>query len=218
MRLRICCLIKQFRYHGQATSQRFHSNSTKNNQWTSQQAMKISQSSSSSATPKINVATTPSTPGGSLDNLQNVLRDEIHELLSVGTSTKGYGYQTNDEELKVISKYYFDGRGKALRPRISLTLADAVNSHIFGHNDTILTEEIMKRQRQVAMIAEMYHTGSLYHDDVIDKSEERRSRESVNSKWGSKHSIMSGDYVISMANKLLGQLGDEEVIFKILSC
>ena len=61
------------------------------------------------------------------------------------------------------------------------------------------------------MIAEMYHTSSLYHDDVIDKAELRRNRPSVNKVWGQKHSVMGGNYAIATSNILLGQLHDPDV-------
>ena len=63
----------------------------------------------------------------------------------------------------------------------------------------------------MAMIAEMYHTSSLYHDDVIDKAELRRNRDSVNVKWGQKSSVMAGNYAIATSNILLGQLQDPDV-------
>ena len=36
------------------------------------------------------------------------------------------------------------------------------------------------------MIAEMLHTASLIHDDVIDSAETRRGKSSVHHKWGEK--------------------------------
>lgn len=41
-------------------------------------------------------------------------------------------------------------------------------------------------QRQVAMIAEMIHSASLIHDDVIDQSDFRRGKPSVNVLWNHK--------------------------------
>lgn len=43
--------------------------------------------------------------------------------------------------------------------------------------------EPMEKQRQVAMISEMIHTASLIHDDVIDQSNYRRGKPSVNVMW-----------------------------------
>ena len=97
-------------------------------------------------------------------------------------------------------------QGKALRPRLILAMSEAVNSHL-----GISSKELERRQYEVAMIAEMYHTSSLYHDDVIDKAELRRNRDSVNLKWGQKSSVMAGNYAIATSNILLGQLRDPDV-------
>lgn len=43
--------------------------------------------------------------------------------------------------------------------------------------------ELLEKQRQVAMIIEMTHCCSLIHDDVIDASDSRRGRPSVNVLW-----------------------------------
>lgn len=43
--------------------------------------------------------------------------------------------------------------------------------------------EPMKSQMQVAMISEMIHSASLIHDDVIDQSNFRRGKPSVNVLW-----------------------------------
>lgn len=115
--------------------------------------------------------------------------------------------------LNPISKYYFDGKGKALRPRLILAMSEAVNSHL-----GISSKELERRQYEVAMIAEMYHTSSLYHDDVIDKAELRRNRDSVNLKWGQKSSVMAGNYAIATSNILLGQLRDPDTGVGHCSC
>lgn len=39
---------------------------------------------------------------------------------------------------------------------------------------------LSESQRQVAMVSEMIHSASLIHDDVIDQSELRRGKPSVN--------------------------------------
>lgn len=41
----------------------------------------------------------------------------------------------------------------------------------------------LESQRRVAMISEMIHTASLIHDDVIDQSDFRRGKPSVNVLW-----------------------------------
>merc|ERR1711970_821642 len=71
----------------------------------------------------------------------------------------------HDSELGEMSKYYFDGKGKALRPVIAMCVGHAFNHHMgmFGEN--------VKHQRKVALISEMIHTASLVHDDILDHAE-----------------------------------------------
>ena len=64
---------------------------------------------------------------------------------------------------------------------------------------------------QVALISEMYHTSSLVHDDVIDKAETRRSKESVNVRWGAKKCVMAGDNILAVSAKLLALTRNPEV-------
>ena len=47
----------------------------------------------------------------------------------------------------------------------------------------VYCREPMKSQIQVAMISEMIHSASLIHDDVIDQSNFRRGKPSVNVLW-----------------------------------
>ncbi|CAH2105587.1 unnamed protein product [Euphydryas editha] len=88
---------------------------------------------------------------------------------------------TNQPELNTIATYYFDGQGKALRPMVAILMARAVNYHVYGENSALLPS-----QRQVAMISEMIHSASLIHDDVIDQSDFRRGKPSVNVLWNHK--------------------------------
>ena len=45
---------------------------------------------------------------------------------------------------------------------------------------------LLPAQRKVAMIAEMIHTASLMHDDVIDVSDTRRGRPTVQKSYGQR--------------------------------
>jgi len=46
---------------------------------------------------------------------------------------------------------------------------------------------LLASQRVVAFIAEMIHTASLIHDDVIDLAATRRGRPSVQEAWGQRN-------------------------------
>lgn len=50
----------------------------------------------------------------------------------------------------------------------------------------IFFSDLLVSQRHVAMISEMIHSASLIHDDVIDQSDIRRGKPSVNMLWSQK--------------------------------
>jgi len=61
------------------------------------------------------------------------------------------------------ASYYFDGQGKSIRPHIVNIMSQALTG----------SDETDENALKVGMIAEMIHTASLIHDDVIDKSDTR---------------------------------------------
>lgn len=130
------------------------------------------------------------------DDLKDVYVD-IREALRKNT------YQ---EDLYEIATYYFDGHGKALRPMVSILMAKAMNYHMHKNNSALLSS-----QRKVAMISEMIHTASLVHDDVIDHSDFRRGKPSVNVMWNHKKVTMAGDFILAVASMMIARLRNNEV-------
>ncbi|CRK89963.1 CLUMA_CG003691, isoform A [Clunio marinus] len=114
---------------------------------------------------------------------------------------------TNQQELIQIAEYYFDGQGKALRPMVTMLMGKAINYHMHREN----SPQIVNAQRKIAMIAEMIHSASLIHDDVIDQSFSRRGKPSVNVIWNHKKVTQAGDYVLAIASIMLSRLKHDEV-------
>ncbi|MBU3065449.1 polyprenyl synthetase family protein [Nocardia sp. NEAU-G5] len=65
---------------------------------------------------------------------------------------------------------------------------------------------------RAAAAVELLHLGSLYHDDVVDHSYERRGRPSANAVWGSHMAVLGGDSVILTSVRMLAELGPREVL------
>ncbi|XP_010751066.3 all trans-polyprenyl-diphosphate synthase PDSS1 isoform X1 [Larimichthys crocea] len=114
------------------------------------------------------------------------------------------------EELKFLCDYYFDGKGKAIRPMIVVLMARALNIHSNRAGD------LLPGQRAIAMISEMIHTASLVHDDVIDGSDKRRGKKTINNMWGERKAILVGDFILSAASMALARIGNITVV-KVLS-
>ena len=133
--------------------------------------------------------------------------NEIHEELEDEISKNAAAIHCQ-LELGDMAKYYFDGKGKAIRPVIAMTLGHAYNHHL-GISQS---DRVIEQQRRVAIISEMIHTASLVHDDILDHAETRRGKASVNRKWDISRSAMCGDYILAVGAKLLAQLHNEQVL------
>ncbi len=88
--------------------------------------------------------------------------------------------------------------GKRLRPLLTLICAE------FGQNRG---REIIK----AAVVCELTHLGTLYHDDVMDEAPLRRGVESANNRWGNSVAILTGDYLFAKVSDLVADLGPEAV-------
>lgn len=63
----------------------------------------------------------------------------------------------------------------------------------------LIAEKDDKNVMAISSIVELIHLASLLHDDVIDNSDTRRGKPSINATEGSKISIMLGDILYSKA-------------------
>src|SRR4051794_1346582 len=62
-----------------------------------------------------------------------------------------------------------------------------------------------------AVVVELTHLATLYHDDVMDEAVLRRGAGSANSRWGNTVAILTGDFLFARASDILADLGPEAV-------
>ncbi|GHJ34869.1 polyprenyl synthetase family protein [Streptomyces sp. TS71-3] len=62
-----------------------------------------------------------------------------------------------------------------------------------------------------AVVVELTHLATLYHDDVMDEAEVRRGVESANNRWGNSVAVLTGDFLFARASHILADLGPEAV-------
>ena len=72
------------------------------------------------------------------------------------------------------------------------------------------------RDVNLAACVELIHAATLMHDDVIDNSEIRRGKKTLNSIWGNQSSILVGDYLLSRCFEMMVEDGNLEIL-KLLS-
>ena len=96
------------------------------------------------------------------------------------------------------SRHLVEAGGKRFRPLITL-----LASHFGkGQSNQVIA---------AAVVCELTHVATLYHDDVMDEAKLRRGVSSANSRWSNTVAILTGDYLFSKASDLLADLGPEAV-------
>src|SRR5215217_1980073 len=88
--------------------------------------------------------------------------------------------------------------GKRFRPMLALLAAQLGDPGAPG-----VTES--------AVVCELTHLATLYHDDVMDEAAVRRGAPSANSRWSNSIAILTGDLLFARASDLLADLGPEAV-------
>ena len=111
--------------------------------------------------------------------------------------------------LDAVAKYFFqsDTRAKHFRPSVVLLVARATAA-----NSKMPHQMANESQQRLAEIAEMIHTASLLHDDVIDESDERRGVGSGNAVFGNKVAVLAGDFLLARASMALARMRNTEVV------
>ena len=88
--------------------------------------------------------------------------------------------------------------GKRFRPMLTLLAAQL--------GDPAAPEVI-----RAAVVCELTHLATLYHDDVMDEAAVRRGAPSANSRWTNSIAILTGDLLFARASDLVADLGPEAV-------
>ena len=100
----------------------------------------------------------------------------------------------NSRLADVASRHLLGAGGKRVRPLLTL-LAAAVGGKI---NDEVL---------DAAVVVELTHLATLYHDDVMDDATKRRGVDTAQHIWGNSVAILTGDLILARASGIVADLG-----------
>ncbi|MCA1710171.1 MAG: polyprenyl synthetase family protein [Actinobacteria bacterium] len=98
--------------------------------------------------------------------------------------------------LDLSSRHLAQAGGKRVRPMLALLagqLGDASHPQVVD----------------AAVVVELTHLATLYHDDVMDEALVRRGAPSANTRWTNTVAILTGDYLFARASDLTASLGTE---------
>jgi octaprenyl-diphosphate synthase len=102
-----------------------------------------------------------------------------------------------DELLLEVLDYGLFNGGKRIRP-----LLVVLASRLCGKKDD--------EAYRLGAAFEYLHAATLFHDDIIDKSETRRGNQSVYQKFGTIAAILAGDFLHAQAMATVGKFSGQE--------
>jgi len=130
------------------------------------------------------------------DKLISIYREDINtQLLSV--------YNTGPESLVEPINYVLLGKGKRIRPILTLFTAE-----LFGGTKI--------ESMPAALAVEILHNFTLVHDDIMDEDHIRHGKPTVHHKWDVGTAILSGDAMLSLALKMIQK--SPEFNEKLMTC
>ncbi|MEQ9104379.1 MAG: polyprenyl synthetase family protein [Rhodothermales bacterium] len=99
---------------------------------------------------------------------------------------------SDPERLYGPVRHVLDAPGKRFRPLLAMAAGD-----------------VFKARPEASLAAglsvEIFHTFTLVHDDIMDRSPERRGRTTVHEKWDEATAILCGDYLVGLSlEQLMG--------------
>jgi heptaprenyl diphosphate synthase len=99
-----------------------------------------------------------------------------------------------DPVANVTSRHLLEAGGKRLRPVLVLLGASLGDSN----NDEVI---------KAAVVVELTHLATLYHDDVMDRAPLRRGVPTAHEVWGNSVAILTGDLLFARASQIVSRLG-----------
>ncbi|WP_456826652.1 polyprenyl synthetase family protein [Cellulomonas sp. P5_E12] len=96
------------------------------------------------------------------------------------------------------SRHLVNAGGKRLRPVLTLLAAE-------------LGDGSRREVVDAAVVVELTHLATLYHDDVMDSAPLRRGAPAAHEVWGNSVAILTGDLLFARASATVAGLGPEAV-------
>jgi heptaprenyl diphosphate synthase len=128
-----------------------------------------------------------------------VFEDGVRAQLELIDTALLKAAEADSDMVTEAAQHIIAAGGKRFRP-----LLVVLGSHI---GSRAAVDDVVK----AAVVVELTHVASLYHDDVMDEARIRRGSVSANSRWGNTVAILVGDLLFARASDIVADLGPEFV-------
>jgi heptaprenyl diphosphate synthase len=140
-------------------------------------------------------------PGFGLDLGDPLLSSAVLDAMARVEEVLADAVDHVDSYIAQASGHLLEAGGKRFRPLLTV-LASRL-----GPEPGPVPEDVVK----AAVVVELTHLASLYHDDVMDEASLRRGAVSANARWGNAVAILTGDLLFARASQVVADLGADAV-------
>ncbi|HEU5317950.1 MAG TPA: polyprenyl synthetase family protein [Chloroflexota bacterium] len=120
------------------------------------------------------------------------------DLAAVEKAIQGVA-DVDSPHLRETLRLILSAGGKRIRPALAVLAAR-------------LHENTLERRVELAVAAELLHTATLIHDDVLDESAARRGASTINALYGNTLAVLTGDYLFGKSGELVAGLDDPAIM------
>jgi heptaprenyl diphosphate synthase len=131
--------------------------------------------------------------------VDSALTDRVTALLEHVELRLAQAAEADTAFVTEAAQHIIHAGGKRFRPLLVILAA------LLGQSAD--DDEIVR----AALVMELTHVASLYHDDVMDEALMRRGAPSANQRWDNTVAILVGDFLFARASTLVATLGTEYV-------
>lgn len=143
------------------------------------------------------IATALSLPEGfALISEDSELGPAVSRCLATVETQLRVAISHSDPLADATSRHLVEAGGKRIRPLLTI-----LASHLGDPSN--------ERVVQAAVVVELTHLATLYHDDVMDSAPYRRGAPTAHEVWGNSVAILTGDLIFARASILVSELGSE---------
>lgn len=135
-------------------------------------------------------------PGFALIAEDPQLGPSVSSCLAEVETQLRHAISNSDPLADATSRHLVEAGGKRIRPLLTI---------LASHLGTPATPQVV----QAAVVVELTHLATLYHDDVMDSAPYRRGGPTAHEVWGNSVAILTGDLIFARASILVSELGGE---------
>jgi heptaprenyl diphosphate synthase len=147
-------------------------------------------------------ATPTATPANGLPTTDPALENALREALDVVEDRLRLAVGNADPIADAASRHLVEAGGKRVRPMLTV-----LGAHLAEPERRELPGEVV----DAAIVCELTHLASLYHDDVMDEAPTRRGVPAAQHQWNNNVAILTGDLLFARASNVVAGLGPEAV-------